>query len=51
MTEGTEETITDPGEVPAKCSRRGVPRKPKVPRKKPPPAYIQLSQALQSELR
>ena len=51
MTEGTEEIITDPGEVPAKCSRRGVPRKPKVPRKKPPPAYIQLSQALQSVLR
>ena len=51
MTEGTEETITDPEEVPAKRSRRGVPRKPRVPRKKPPPAYIQLSSALQSELR
>ena len=51
MTEGTEETITDPEEVPAKRSRRGVPRKPRVPRKKPPPAYIQLSPALQSELR
>ena len=42
MTEGTEETVTDPEEVP---------RKPRVPRKKPPPAYIQLSPALQSELR
>ena len=51
MTEGIEETITDPEEVPAKRSRRGVPRKPRVPRKKPPPAYIQLSPALQSELR
>ena len=51
MTEGTEETITDPEEVPAKSSRRGVPRKPRVPRKKPPPAYIQLSPALRSELR
>ena len=30
---------------------RVVPRKPRVPRKKPPPAYIQLSPALQSELR
>ena len=52
---GTEsdmtETITDPEEVPAKCTRRGVPRKPRVPRKKPPPAHIQLSPALQSELR
>ena len=28
MTEGTEETITDPEEVLAKRSRRGVPRKP-----------------------
>ena len=51
MTEGTEETITYPEEVPAKRTRRGVPRKPRVPRKKPPPAYIQLSPALQSELR
>ena len=51
MTEGTEETITDPEEVPAKRTRRGVPRKPRVPRKKLPPAYIQLSPALQSELR
>ena len=51
MTEGTEETITDPEEVPAKRSQRGVPRKPRVPRKKPPSAYIQLSPALQSELR
>ena len=51
MTDGTEETITDPEEVPAKRSRRGVPRKPRVPRKKPPPACIQLSPALQSELR
>ena len=50
MTEGTEETITDPEEVPAKRSRRGAPRKPRVPRKKPPPTYIQLSPALQSEL-
>ena len=48
MTEGTEETITDPEEVLAKRSRRGVPRKPGVSRKKPPPAYIQLSPALQS---
>ena len=51
MTEGTEETLTDPEEVPAKRSRRGAPRKPRVARKKPPPAYIQLSPALQSELR
>ena len=51
MTEGTVETITDPEEIPAKRSRRGAPRKPRVPRKKPPPAYIQLSPALQSELR
>ena len=51
MTEGSEETITDPEEVPAKRSRRGAPRKPRVPRKKPPQAYIQLSPALQSELR
>ena len=51
MTEGTEETITDLEEVHAKRSRRGVPRKPRVPRKKPPPAYIQLSPALHSELR
>ena len=50
MTEGTEETTTDPEEVPAKRSRRGAPRKPRVPRKKPLPAYIQLSPALQSEL-
>ena len=50
MTEGTEDTITDPEEVPAKRSQRGVPRKPRVPRKKPPPAYIQLSPALKSEL-
>ena len=34
-----------------KRTRRGVPRKPRVPRKKPPPAYSQLSLALQSELR
>ena len=47
----TEETITDPEEVPTKRSRRGVPRKPRVPRKKPPPAYIQVSPALQSELK
>ena len=51
MTEGTEETITDPEEVPAKRSRRGAPRKPRVPRMKPPQAFIQLSPALQSELR
>ena len=51
MTEGTEEIIIDPEEVPAKRSRRGVPRKPRVPRNKPPPAYIQLTPALQSELR
>ena len=51
MTEGTEETINDPEEVPAKRSRRGAPRKPRVPRKKPLPACIQLSPALQSELR
>ena len=30
MTEGTEETITDPLEVPAKRTRRGVPRKPSM---------------------
>ena len=40
MTEGTEETITDPEEVLAKRSRRGAPRKPRVPRKKPPPSSI-----------
>ena len=51
MTEGTEETISDPEEVPAKRSRRGASRTPRVPRKKPRPAYIQLSPALQSELR
>ena len=51
MTDGTEETITDPEEAPAKRTRRGVPRKPRIPRKKPPPACIQLSPALQSELR
>ena len=51
MTEGTEETNTDPEEAPAKRARRGVPRKPSAPRKRPPPAYIQLSPALQSELR
>ena len=34
MTEGTEETITDPEEVPAKRSRRGALRKPRFPRKK-----------------
>ena len=51
MAEGTEETITDLEEVPAKRTRRGVPRKPRVPRKKPPPACIQLSPALQSEVR
>ena len=38
MTEGTEESVTDPEEVPAKLSRRGAPRKPRVPRKKPLPA-------------
>ena len=32
MTEETEETIIDPEEVPAKRSRRGAPRKPRVPR-------------------
>ena len=51
VTEGTEETITDPEEVPSKRTRRGVPRKPWAPRKRPPPAYIQLRPALQSELR
>ena len=50
-TDGTEETITDPEEALAKRTRRGVARTPRVPRKKPPPAYIQLSPALQSELR
>ena len=51
VTEETEEIITDPEEAPAKRSRRGVPRKPRAPRKRPPPAYIQLSPAFQSELR
>ena len=51
MTEGTEETITDLVEFFCKRTRRGMPRKPTVPRKIPPPAYIQLSPALQSELR
>ena len=51
MTVRTEETTIDPEEVTAKSTRRGVPRKPRVPRKKPPRAYIQLSPAWQSELR
>ena len=51
MTDETEETFTDPDEAPTKRTRRGVPRKPNAPRKKPPPAYIQLSPAMQSELR
>ena len=51
MTEGTEETITDPEEAPAKRTRRGVPRKPRAPRKRPLPAHIRLSRALPSELR
>ena len=51
MTDGTEVTITDLEEALAKRTRRGVPRKPKNPRKKAPPAYILLSLALQSELR
>ena len=44
MTEGTEETITDPEEVPAKRPRRGVPRKPRIPRKKP--AYFQVESSV-----
>ena len=51
MTERTEETSTDPEEVPAKRSRRGAPRKARVPKKKPPPAHVQFSPALQSEFR
>ena len=51
MTDETEETFTDPDEAPTKRTRRGVPRTPRAPRKKPPPAYVQLSPALQSELR
>ena len=51
VTEGTEETITDPEEAPAKRTRRGVPRKPRAPRTRPPPAFLQLSPALQTELR
>ena len=51
MTDETEETFTDPGEAPTKRTRRGVPRKPRAPRKKPPRADVQLSPALQSELR
>ena len=51
VTEGTEETITDPEEALAKRTRRGVPRKSRVPRKRPLPAHVQLSLALQSELR
>ena len=51
MTDETEETFTDLDEAPTKLTRRGVPRKPRAPRKKPPPAYVQLSPALQSELR
>ena len=50
MTEGTEETITDPEEVPAKVHGEEF-QENRVPRKKPPPACIQLSTALQSELR
>ena len=51
MTEGTEETITDPEEVPAKRTRRGVPRNPSSEKETTPPAYIQLSPMLQSEQR
>ena len=51
MTEGIEETITDLEGVLAKRTRRELPRKPSVPRTRPPPAYIQLSLTLQSELR
>ena len=39
MTEGTEETINDLEEALAKRTRRGVPRKPRAPIKRPPPAY------------
>ena len=35
MTEGTEQTITDPEEVPAKRSRRGAPRKTESSEKEP----------------
>ena len=49
MTDGTEETITVCEEAHAKRTRRGVPRKPRVPRKRPLPAYIQLT-PLMSEL-
>ena len=36
MTDETEETFTDPDEAPTKRTRRGVPEKPRIPRKKPP---------------
>ena len=50
MTEGTEETATDPEEVPYKTFTE---RSSKITEssEKPLPAYIQLSPALQSELR
>ena len=51
MTDETEETFTDPDEAPAKRTRREVPGKPRALRKKPPRAHIQLSPALQSDLR
>ena len=51
MTDETEETFTDLDEAPAKRTRRGVPGKPRASRKKPPRAHIQLSAALQSDLR
>ena len=52
VTEGTEETISDPEEVPAKRTRGGVPRKPRVPRERDHHQHVfQLSPALQSELR
>ena len=50
---GTESEMTDGtvSSAPAKRTRRGVPKKPRIPRKKPPPAYIQWSPALHSVLR
>ena len=51
MTDETEETFTDPDEAPTKRTRRKVPKKQGAPRKKPPPAYVQLSPAFQSKLR
>ena len=50
VTEGTEETITDPEEAPCKAYKKRSAKKTEGA-KRPPPANVQLSPALQSELR